>query len=108
MVNATQDAKSGVGKSDGNKDVQYSEQLNAMGKISEIMGKRAENIKGDVMVEVSSGRQQLRTQYSQSGAAHASTGGEIHRDEVPLEHQAYVQKYFEEIRKGEQVAAAKK
>ena len=105
---ASPDAKSGVGKSDGNKDTKYSEQLNAMGKISEIMGKRAENIKGDVMVEVSSGRQQLRTQYSQSGAAHASTGGEIHRDEVPLEHQAYVQKYFEEIRKGEQAAAAKK
>ncbi len=105
---ASPDAKSGVGKSDGNKDARYAEQLNAMGKISEIMGKRAENIKGDVMVEVSSGKQQLRTQYSQSGAAHASTGGEIHRDEVPLEHQAYVQKYFEEVRKGENTTAPAK
>ena len=101
------DAKSGVGKSDGNKDVKYAEQLNAMGKISEIMGKRAQNITGEVMVEVSSGKQQLRTQYSDSKATHASTGGEIHRDEVPLEHQQYVQKYFEEVRKGESAARKK-
>ena len=105
---ASPDAKSGVGKSDGNKDAKYAEQLEAMGKISEIMGKRAENIKGDIMVEVSSGKQQLKTQYSQSNAAHASTGGEIHRDEVPLEHQAYVQKYFDEVRKADNAAAAKK
>ena len=105
---ASPDAKSGVGKSDGNKDAKYAEQLEAMGKISEIMGKRAENIKGDIMVEVSSGKQQLKTQYSQSSATHASTGGEIHRDEVPLEHQAYVQKYFDEVRKADNAAAAKK
>ena len=105
---ALPDAKSGVGKSDGNKDARYAEQLDAMGKISEIMGKRAENIKGDIMVEVSSGKQQLKTQYSQSGATHASTGGEIHRDEVPIEHQAYVQKYFDEVRKADNAAAAKK
>ncbi len=105
---ASPDAKSGVGKSDGNKDARYAEQLDAMGKISEIMGKRAENIKGDIMVEVSSGKQQLKTQYSQSGATHASTGGEIHRDEVPIEHQAYVQKYFDEVRKADNAAAAKK
>ena len=101
------DAKSGVGKSDGNKDAKYAEQLNAMGKISEIMGKRAQNITGEVMVEVSSGKQQLRTQYSDSKAGHASTGGEIHRDEVPLEHQQYVQKYFEEVRKGENAGRKK-
>ena len=34
-----------------------------------------------------------------SKAAHADTGGEISRDEVPLAYQQYVQQYFEEIRK---------
>jgi hypothetical protein len=51
------------------------------------------------MVEVASGKQQLRTAYSEQQAAHADTGGEIHRDEVPLADQRYVQQYFEEIRK---------
>jgi hypothetical protein len=36
------------------------------------------------MVEVSLGKQQLKTQYSQQNAAHAEAGGEINRDEVPL------------------------
>jgi len=96
---ASPDAKSGVGKSDGDKDVKYAEQLNAMGKISEILGKRAENIKGEVMMEVQSGKQQLRTQYTSQQGAHQESTGEIHRDEVPLQHQHYVQQYFEEVRK---------
>ena len=99
------DAKSGVGKSDGSKDVKYAEQLEAMGKISEILGKRAKDVQGEVMVEVSSGRQQLRTQYSNQKSAHQDASGEIHRDEVPLIHQQYVQQYFEEIRRQKPAAA---
>lgn len=96
---ASQDAKSGVGKSDGDKDVKYAEQLSAMGKISEILGKRAQNIQGEVMMEVQSGKQQLRTQYTSQQGSHQDSSGEIHRDEVPLQHQHYVQQYFEEVRK---------
>ncbi len=96
---ASPDAKSGIGKSDGDKDVKYAEQLSAMGKISEILGKRAQNIQGEVMMEVQSGKQQLRTQYSSQAGAHQESSGEIHRDEVPLQHQHYVQQYFEEVRK---------
>jgi hypothetical protein len=51
------------------------------------------------MVEVRSGDQQLKTQYSQKQAAHTDSGGEIHRDEIPLLYQQYVQQYFEQIRK---------
>jgi hypothetical protein len=51
------------------------------------------------MVEVGSGHQQLKTQYSQKKAAHGDTGGEIGRDEVPLAYQQFVQQYFEELRK---------
>lgn len=95
----SQDGKSGIGRQDGDKSLKEAEQLAAMGKISEIIGKRSQNVTGEVMVEVASGSQQLRTQYSQRKAAHADTGGEINRDEVPLAYQQYVQSYFEEIRK---------
>jgi len=95
----SQDGKSGIGRQDGDKSLKEAEQLAAMGKISEIIGKRSQNVTGEVMVEVASGNQQLRTQYSQRKAAHADTGGEINRDEVPLAYQQYVQSYFEEIRK---------
>jgi hypothetical protein len=93
------DGKSGIGKQDGDKGAREAEQLAAMGKISEIIGKRAANVSGEVMVEVASGKQQLKTQYSQRKASHGEAGGEINRDEVPLAYQQYVQQYFEEVRK---------
>lgn len=93
------EGRSGIGKENGAKDIKQAEQLAAMGKISEIIGKRSQNLTGEVMVEVASGKQQLRTAYSQQNAAHAEAGGEIHRDEIPLAYQRYVQQYFEEIRK---------
>jgi hypothetical protein len=105
-MQAPPDAKSGVGKADGDKSIKEAEQLQALGKISEILGKRAKDISGEVMVEVNGGNQKLRTQYSNSTAAHGEGGGEIHRDEVPLHHQHYIQQYFEQVRK--QTAAAKK
>jgi hypothetical protein len=93
------DGKSGIGKQDGDKAAREAAELAAMGKISEIIGKRAANISGEVMVEVSSGKQQLKTQYSQQNAAHMEAGGEINRDEVPLAYQQYVQQYFAQVRK---------
>ncbi|HEY6390702.1 MAG TPA: hypothetical protein VIX89_05470 [Bryobacteraceae bacterium] len=93
------DGKSGIGKQDGDKSAHEAEQLAAMGKITEIIGKRAANVSGEVMVEVASGKQQLKTQYSQRKASHGEAGGEINRDEVPLAYQQYVQQYFEEVRK---------
>ncbi len=95
----SEQGKSGIGSEDGDKSIKEAEQLAAMGKISEIIGKRSQNVTGEAMVEVGSGNQQLRTQYSQRKAAHADTGGEIGRDEVPLAYRQYVQQYFEEIRK---------
>lgn len=93
------DGKSGIGKQDGDKSAREAAELAAMGKISEIIGKRAANVSGEVMVEVASGKQQLKTQYTQKNAAHIEAGGEINRDEVPLAYQQYVQQYFEEVRK---------
>ncbi|MBK5291340.1 MAG: hypothetical protein JJE04_06675 [Acidobacteriia bacterium] len=100
--NGPNEAKSGMGKQDGSKDLKDAEQAAAMGKLSEIYGKRAANVTGEVMVEVNSGKQQqLRTAYSKSAATHKEAGGEIHRDEIPLDMQHYVQQYFENVRKGE-------
>ena len=96
---ATKQPGSGIGRQDGSKDVKLAEQLAAMGKISEIIGKRAANVTGEVTVEVENSSQQLRTPYAQRDAHHAQAGGEINRDEVPMALQSYVQQYFEQVRK---------
>jgi hypothetical protein len=95
----TKQPGSGIGRQDGSKDVKLAEQLAAMGKISEIIGKRSANVTGEVTVEVQNSTQQLRTPYTQSAAHHQEAGGEISRDEVPVALQAYVQQYFEQLRK---------
>ena len=94
------DPKSGTGQQDGQKDVKLAAQQEAMGKLSEIIGKRAEKQTGEVMVEVNSSKsQQLRTAYSSKTGIYSNSGGEIHRDEVPLLYQDYVQHYFEQVRR---------
>ena len=93
------DPGSGAGKQDGAKDAKLAEQLAAMGKISEIIGKRSANVTGEVTVEVTSAKQPLRTPYSDGKASHGEGGGEINRDEVPAAFQEYVQQYFEQVRK---------
>lgn len=103
--NNSPDAKSGIGSSDGDKAAKEAEQLAAMGKISEILGKRSANVTGEVMVEVGSTKQQLKTPWAQKQATHIEAGSEIHRDEVPLIYQQFVQQYFEEIRKGADAGA---
>ncbi len=101
------DAKSGMGKQDGNKSIEFARQQEAMGKISELFGKRAQNIQGEIMIEVSSSKSQaLKTGYSGKTAGHSDTAGVIRRDEVPIELQNYVQKYFEELRKSPAPAPA--
>ncbi len=101
------DAKSGIGSSDGDKAAREAEQQQAMGKITEIIGKRAQNVSGEVMVEVGSTKQQLKTPWAQKQATHVEAGSEIHRDEVPLMYQQFVQQYFDEVRKGEAKPAQK-
>ncbi|MEQ1946051.1 MAG: hypothetical protein ABL995_02610 [Bryobacteraceae bacterium] len=95
----SEDAKSGVGDQEGDKALRDAQALKAMGKISELFGKRAENVSGSVMMEVGSTKQQLKTGVVQRNAAHAEAGSEIHRDEVPMMYEQFVQQYFEQIRK---------
>ena len=79
--------------------MKLAEQLKAMGKISEIIGKRSATVTGETSIEVQSGNQQLHTAYSKTEAAHAETDSDVTRDEIPLAVQAYVQQYFLEVRK---------
>ncbi len=99
---------SGIGRQDGSKDLRAAQQEKAMGKLSEVIGKRSANVTGEMTVEVQSGSQQLKTAYTHSNAEHAASAGEVGRDEVPLDLQPYVSGYFEEIRKQPAKAASAK
>jgi hypothetical protein len=96
---SSQDGKSGIGRQDGDKALRDAAQLAAMGKLSEILGRRSAEIGGEILVEVKSGKQDLKTTYSQTSAAHSDSGGQIHRDEIPLLYQPYIEQYFEQVHK---------
>jgi hypothetical protein len=95
----SQEPQRGIGTEDGDKSARDAAAIKAMGKISELLGKRAQNVSGAVMVEVGSTKQQLKTAVEQRQASHAEAGSEIHRDEVPVIYEQFVQQYFEQIRK---------
>jgi len=99
-----QDAASGAGSKDGDKAMKDAKALEAMGQISEILGKRSAEVTGQMMVEVGQTKQTLKTALVDRQATHTEAGGEIHRDEVPLMFQPFVERYFEEIRKTPQAA----
>lgn len=96
---SSQDSASGAGSQDGDKAAKDAKALEAMGQISEILGKRSADVTGQMMVEVGQTKQTLKTPWADRQAAHNDSGGEIHRDEVPLLFQPFVERYFEEIRK---------
>jgi hypothetical protein len=101
---SSQESASGAGSKDGEKAAKDAKALEAMGQISEILGKRSATVTGEMMVEVGQTKQTLKTPWSDKQANHAESGGEIHRDEVPLIFQPFVERYFEEIRKTPQAA----
>jgi hypothetical protein len=93
------DQKSGVGQQDGRKDTELAEHAEAMGKLTELLGKRSQNLQGEIMVEVTNSRnQQARTPYERREAARGE-GGESTRDEVPLHLQPYIQQFYEQVRR---------
>ncbi|MEP7355308.1 MAG: hypothetical protein ABI824_18910 [Acidobacteriota bacterium] len=90
-----------AGTDDGSKALLEAQALEAMGKLNELLGARSEQINGDMMVEVGNTKQQLKTAFTSQQSGHTEAGSEIHRDEVPLMYQQFVEKYYSEIRKGE-------
>jgi len=98
--NANDQQHSGIGKQDGAKNTEMAKDAEALGKLSELIGKRSMNLQGEMMVEVENTRNpQLRTPYLNRSAAHAESGGDLSRDEVPLRHQEFVRRYYEQVRK---------
>ncbi|MEO8100610.1 MAG: hypothetical protein ABI811_23125 [Acidobacteriota bacterium] len=104
---SSDEAKSGAGENDGKKALEDAKAQEAMGKLSELLGQRSAEITGDVMVEVGSTKQQLRTALTQQKAGHTDAGGEIHRDQVPLMYQQFIDRYFQDIRKAPAASAPK-
>jgi hypothetical protein len=92
-------AHSGIGHTNGGKDIKDAEQLKAMGKLAEIIGKRSASLTGDMTVETSSTNQQLKTEYSGRVGHHADLGGEINRDEIPVIYRDYVREYMQLVHK---------
>jgi hypothetical protein len=103
-----QEGPAAAGSQDGEKAIRLAEQTKAMGKISELIGKRSEQVTGESMIEVQSGNQHVQTAYKDVNATHGEGAGEVGRDQIPLSVQAYVQEYFQEVRKPEGKAAAAK
>jgi hypothetical protein len=93
------ESHSGIGSQDGDKETKDADQLKAMGKLAEIIGKRSASASGDVMVENPSGKQRLQTEYSQRSGHHTDLGGEINRDEIPVMYQQYIREYMSQVRK---------
>jgi hypothetical protein len=96
---ASKQPGSGIGNQDGDKTIKQAEDLAAMGKITELFGKRSASITGEATVEVEATSQQLHTPYAPRGAEHSQNGAEISRDEIPVAIESYVQQYFEQVRK---------
>jgi hypothetical protein len=101
---ATKQPGSGAGNQDGEKRIKQAEDMAAMGKISEILGKRSANLTGEATVEVQNTAQQLKTAYAPGAIQHGQSGGEINRDEIPVAMEPFVQEYFKQARKQEPAA----
>ncbi len=98
-------SSNGAGREEGDKQIRDAQQAEAMGKLSELYGRRAASVSGEVTVETQSGKQTLRTPQGQKQARHSDPGGEVSRDEIPLAYQAYVKEYFNKLHQNQ---AAKK
>lgn len=103
---ATKQPGSGAGNQDGDKRIKQAEDMAAMGKITEILGKRSANLTGEATVEVQNTSQQLKTAYAPGAAQHGQSGGDINRDEIPVAMEPFVQEYFKQARKPEPAAPA--
>ena len=96
--NPDQRGGNSAGSDDGSKQIRLAKQLEAMGKISVILGKRSQTVSGTAAMEVASGRTEVTTPYEARQAAHRAVES-ADQDRIPIEFEAYVQQYFRELRK---------
>jgi hypothetical protein len=90
---------SAAGGNDGSKDAAEQAAIEeAMGKLEELYSRRAEEMKGEVMIETETAQQSARTPYQPQDSGHQDLGGTVSRDAIPLAYQAYIKSYFENLR----------
>ena len=90
-------ATSSAGSNDGSKELAEAALSQAMGALSELYSRRAEEMSGEVLIETEAGPQELQTPYSPSEAGHRDPGGVIRRDRIPHAYRHFIQKYFEAL-----------
>lgn len=103
----SQKNKTGMGSGDGDKAIAEQQlQQQQMNKISELIGRRAENVSGDMQVKTSSKFNRLQTAYTGQEAVEANADtGDLSREQISIESQAYVKRYFLQLHKGRTKAA---
>jgi hypothetical protein len=70
-----------------------------MGKMAEIMGKRAASLTGDMEIEKPSGPQSLTTEYSGKQARHSDPGSPLDQNEISPEDREYIRRYMDVMHK---------
>ena len=90
---------SAAGGNDGSKEAAAQAAIEeAMGRLEELYSKRAEEMRGEVMIETETARQSARTPLQPRDSGHQDLGGTVSRDAIPLAYQAYINSYFENLR----------
>jgi hypothetical protein len=90
---------SAAGSNDGSKEAAEQARIEqAMGQLEELYSRRAEEMRGEVMIETEKARQSARTPYQPKAAGHEDLGGTVSRDAIPLAYQSYIKSYFENLR----------
>lgn len=90
---------SAAGGNDGSKEAAELAAIEqAMGRLEELYSRRAEEMRGEVMIETETAKQSARTPYQPKAAGHEDLGGTVSRDAIPLAYQSYIKSYFENLR----------
>lgn len=90
---------SSAGGNDGSKEAAENAAIEeALGRLEELYSRRAEEMRGEVMIETETARQTARTPFEPQAAGHEDLGGTVSRDAIPLAYQSYIKSYFENLR----------
>lgn len=90
---------SAAGSSDGSKEIAEAQQQEILGALEQLYMERAENMKGEVTIETRLAEQAASVPYNQRFTTHSDQGGSVTRDEIPAPYRAYIQNYFETLRR---------
>jgi hypothetical protein len=90
-------AQSGIGSQNGDKSLKQAQELAAMGKLTEILGKRSAGLTGDMTIRALAGATIPAATGAERRVSHEDLGGEIHRAEIPEVYRDYVRHYMETI-----------